>query len=119
MQVKRFVAADMRRALELVRQEMGPDAVILSSQRNKDGVEILTTLEEPPKVPAEAQHMVPSVDHSTGFESPMASDNAWGDQAKINSAIEKQMEEQLQASQTARPAPAQTSVPRQAPVLNG
>ena len=27
MQVKRFVAADMRRALELVRQELGPDAI--------------------------------------------------------------------------------------------
>ncbi|MBE8717414.1 flagellar biosynthesis protein FlhF [Cellvibrio polysaccharolyticus] len=44
MQVKRFVAADMRRALELVRQELGPDAIILSSSRTKDGVELLTTL---------------------------------------------------------------------------
>ena len=44
MQVKRFVAADMRRALELVRQAMGPDAIILSSNRTAEGVEILTTL---------------------------------------------------------------------------
>jgi flagellar biosynthesis protein FlhF len=44
MQVKRFVAADMRRALELVRQELGPDAIILSSNRVKDGVELITTL---------------------------------------------------------------------------
>lgn len=43
MQVKRFLAADMRRALEMVRQELGPDAVILSSNRTKDGVELLTT----------------------------------------------------------------------------
>lgn len=43
MQVKRFLAADMRRALEMVRQELGPDAIILSSSRTKDGVEILTT----------------------------------------------------------------------------
>lgn len=45
MQVKRFVAADMRRALELVRQELGPEAIILSSGRVAEGVELLTTLE--------------------------------------------------------------------------
>lgn len=44
MQVKRFVAADMRRALELVRQELGPEAIILSSNRIAEGVELLTTL---------------------------------------------------------------------------
>ncbi len=44
MQVKRFVAADMRRALELVRQELGPDAIILSSNRIPEGVELLTTM---------------------------------------------------------------------------
>jgi len=44
MQVKRFVAADMRRALELVRQDLGPDAIILSSNRVPEGVELLTTM---------------------------------------------------------------------------
>ncbi|WP_111640549.1 flagellar biosynthesis protein FlhF [Marinimicrobium alkaliphilum] len=44
MQVKRFVAADMRRALELVRQELGSDAIILSSKRTPEGVELVTTL---------------------------------------------------------------------------
>lgn len=44
MQVKRFVAANMRRALELVRQELGPEAIILSSKRVEEGVELLTTL---------------------------------------------------------------------------
>lgn len=44
MQVKRFVAADMRRALELVRQELGSDAIILSSNRIPEGVELLTTM---------------------------------------------------------------------------
>ncbi|MGH1472212.1 MAG: hypothetical protein ACRBCS_13555 [Cellvibrionaceae bacterium] len=46
MAVKRFVAADMRRALELVKQEMGPDAIILSSNRVKEGVEIVTSDDE-------------------------------------------------------------------------
>jgi len=47
MQVKRFVAADMRRALELVRQDMGPDAIILSSGRTEGGVEVLTSYDSP------------------------------------------------------------------------
>src|SRR5690625_1949006 len=53
MQVKRFLAADMRRALEMVRQELGPDAIILSSTRTKEGVEILTTKQTPPPLQAE------------------------------------------------------------------
>ncbi|MDO6745948.1 flagellar biosynthesis protein FlhF [Gilvimarinus sp. 1_MG-2023] len=43
MKAKRFVAKDMRRALELVRQNLGEDAVILSTRRVKEGVEILTS----------------------------------------------------------------------------
>ena len=46
MQVKRFVAVDMRRALELVRYELGADAVILSNRRTAKGVEIMASLEE-------------------------------------------------------------------------
>ena len=55
MQVKRFVAADMRRALEMVRQELGSDAIILSSSRTKEGVELLTTQAKPemPDLPPE------------------------------------------------------------------
>lgn len=53
MQVKRFLAADMRRALEMVRQELGPDAIILSSTRTKEGVEILTTKQTLPPLQAE------------------------------------------------------------------
>lgn len=43
MQVKRYVAEDMRQALKLIREELGPDAVILSNKRIPGGVEILTT----------------------------------------------------------------------------
>ncbi|PBJ81940.1 flagellar biosynthesis protein FlhF [Lysobacteraceae bacterium NML93-0399] len=41
MNIRRFVAADMRSALQLVRQAHGPDAVILSNRRTEDGVEIV------------------------------------------------------------------------------
>lgn len=56
MQVKRFLAADMRRALEMVRQELGSDAIILSSNRTSEGVELLTTKATPsmPPMPDES-----------------------------------------------------------------
>lgn len=41
MKIKRFVAADMRTALRMVRAEHGPDAVILSNRRIEEGVEIV------------------------------------------------------------------------------
>ncbi|BFM06746.1 DEAD/DEAH box helicase family protein [Halioxenophilus aromaticivorans] len=46
MQVKRYKAADMRRALELVRSDLGEDAVILSSNNGRKGVEILATADD-------------------------------------------------------------------------
>lgn len=45
MQVKRFVAENMRLALNMVREEMGDDAVILSNKRVEGGIEILTALD--------------------------------------------------------------------------
>jgi flagellar biosynthesis protein FlhF len=41
MKIKRFVAPDMRTAFAMVRQEQGPDAVILSNRVVEDGVEIV------------------------------------------------------------------------------
>jgi flagellar biosynthesis protein FlhF len=45
MKIKRFVAPDMRQALRRVREEQGPDAVILSNSRVADGVEIIAALD--------------------------------------------------------------------------
>ncbi|MFN3311409.1 MAG: glycerophosphodiester phosphodiesterase family protein [Thermomonas sp.] len=41
MRIKRFNAPDMRTALRMVREEQGPDAVILSSRQASDGVEVV------------------------------------------------------------------------------
>ncbi len=45
MKIKRFVAPDMRRAIRKVRQEQGPDAVILSNRRVRDGIEIIAAVD--------------------------------------------------------------------------
>lgn len=41
MKIRRFVAADMRSALQLVREAHGADAVILSNRRTDEGIEIV------------------------------------------------------------------------------
>lgn len=45
MRIKRYLAKDMRQALRLVREEQGPDAVILSSQRTEEGVEVTAAVD--------------------------------------------------------------------------
>jgi flagellar biosynthesis protein FlhF len=45
MKVKRYFAKDMRQALRMVRDEQGPDAVILSTEKVNDGVEIVAAVD--------------------------------------------------------------------------
>lgn len=45
MKIKRFVAPDMRQAMREVREEQGPDAVILSTRRVDEGIEIIAAVD--------------------------------------------------------------------------
>jgi flagellar biosynthesis protein FlhF len=45
MKIKRYTAASMRAALALVRSEQGPDAVILSSRRSEEGIEVIAAVD--------------------------------------------------------------------------
>lgn len=62
MKIRRFSAADMRQAIRKVREEIGPEAVILSSHNVDDGVEIVAAIDyqepqvavPPPVAPAPA-----------------------------------------------------------------
>src|SRR5580658_9526377 len=45
MKMKRYVAADMRSALRAIREEQGPDAVILSSRPTSNGVEVCAAVD--------------------------------------------------------------------------
>ena len=47
MKVRRYFAANMRSALEQVRQAQGPDVVILSNRKVEGGVELLTAIGQP------------------------------------------------------------------------
>jgi len=45
MKIKRYTAASMRLALDQVRDEQGPDAVILSSRRIDEGIEVIAAVD--------------------------------------------------------------------------
>lgn len=45
MKIKRYVAPDIRQAIRMVRDEQGPDAVILSNKRTAAGVEIIAAID--------------------------------------------------------------------------
>lgn len=87
MQVKRFVAADMRRALELVRQELGPDAIILSSGRVPEGVELLTTTGSDSELQQLQQQPLGKMAFASA--SPMISDGAWAETEVIERAAKQ------------------------------
>lgn len=45
MKIKKFIAPDIRRAIKMVRDEQGPDAVIISNRRVDGGVEIVSAID--------------------------------------------------------------------------
>lgn len=85
-QVKRFVAPNMSRALELVREEMGPEAIILSSQKVKGGVEIVTSIERDLSTRGVAERRSFGQNFDTELDHAMESDVSWQSQAGIEQA---------------------------------
>jgi flagellar biosynthesis protein FlhF len=60
MKIRRFTAGDMRSALNQVRESLGSDAIILSSRRAGDAVEVVAAVDPTDETPAEsilAQHV--------------------------------------------------------------
>jgi flagellar biosynthesis protein FlhF len=55
MKIRRFVAADIREAMRQVREALGPDAVILETQRVEGGIELAAAVDYEPAA-AEAAH---------------------------------------------------------------
>ncbi|HEY0749226.1 MAG TPA: flagellar biosynthesis protein FlhF [Steroidobacteraceae bacterium] len=60
MKIKRYTAASMRAALALVRAEQGPDAVILSSRRSDEGIEVIAAVDYDEALFADANRQRPA-----------------------------------------------------------
>jgi flagellar biosynthesis protein FlhF len=57
MKLRRYLAKDMRQALRQVREEQGPDAVILSSRKTAEGVEVVSAIDYDTNAPAETTYV--------------------------------------------------------------
>lgn len=62
MKIKRYFAADMRRAIQMVREEQGPDAVILSNRKVNGGIELMAAVDYDENVINEMAKESPVVD---------------------------------------------------------
>lgn len=60
MKIKRYMADSMRAALAQVRTEQGPDAVILSSRRVEEGIEVIAAVDYDEALFADAQKRAPA-----------------------------------------------------------
>jgi len=60
MKIKRYTAVSMRAALAQVRAEQGPDAVILSSRRGEDGIEVIAAVDYDEALFADANRQRPA-----------------------------------------------------------
>jgi flagellar biosynthesis protein FlhF len=66
MKIKRFVAPDMRTAIRQVREDQGPDAVILSNRSTNGGVEIIAAVDYDEALVNQAMGRSSAADRSGG-----------------------------------------------------
>lgn len=100
--MKSFIAADMRTALRLVREEFGEDAVILSNRRVPQGIELVAATEMPPAAPPREPRAASS---SAAYSDSAPSDSSPSDQFDVESTRERrgsdagwwQMQQELRA----------------------
>lgn len=73
MNIKTYNAKDMRSALRKVRDEQGPDAVILSTRHLSDGVEVTVAVDAEPAVAVESAAAAPVAAQASAAPSEFAS----------------------------------------------
>ncbi len=110
MKIKRFFAADMRQAIRKVREEQGPDAVILSNRKVDGGVEIVSAIDYDEAAIDQALAREENRTRSTSAPKPVAT-SAYGSTVSVKPrmAQPKPANETYSKVQTRR---AQTSVPK-------
>ncbi len=78
MKIRRFFAADMRQAIRIVRDEQGPDAVILSSRRVEGGIEIVSAIDYDQELVSEMAGEAELEDRSGASGAPFGSVHGHG-----------------------------------------
>src|ERR1700722_20312218 len=83
MKIKRYMAESMRAALAQVRIEQGPDAVILSSRRVAEGIEVIAAVDYDEALFAGAAQRRTSVTAAETVQPPAAMPQAAVPQAAV------------------------------------
>jgi flagellar biosynthesis protein FlhF len=119
VKIKRYMAASMRAALDQVRLEQGPDAVILSSRRIDQGVEVIAAVDYDEALIAGAARQYALAASAAGASAAGAEPNApaatsAGPAAQTAAPVVKAAHHPV-AEMPARPSPAGTVRPAVSP----
>lgn len=87
MNIRRFFAPDMRQAMRLVREEQGPDAVILSSRRVDDGIEIVAAQGYEEGLSDSVDTREPALDTVTAASLAEARASGWTESASLDEPL--------------------------------
>lgn len=121
MKIKRFFASDMRQAIRTVRDEQGPDAVILSTRSTAGGIEIVAAVDYDAELvngilgdTHDARPRRPADERADDRFDDDAGDRA-GDDETTTAAAERAPEPDGPAAAPRQPRPAQADAPDDAP----
>ena len=101
MKIKRFLAKNMREAIRLVREEQGPDAVILSNRRIDGGVEVVAAVDYDAALMQQAQRVMAPAEAPAPVVAPVAAPQPAPRRAAAQAAAAT-----VAAAPAPRPAPA-------------
>jgi flagellar biosynthesis protein FlhF len=113
MKIKRIFAQDMRQAIRKVREELGPDAVILSSRNVDGGVEVISAMDYDERVIRAAAEAAPQPSFAdTLNQVARAPTPTAGKPAPARQKIDISIDDDIDLSTTfAEPAPAPRAEP--------
>ena len=100
MQAKRYTGENMRLALKKVREDLGSEAIILSSKRVADGIEVLAALEQQP-APATAAEQAGQIIDQNPFKQAVEESMQQAQQAvraQTSSRLERELEQMQRES---------------------
>jgi flagellar biosynthesis protein FlhF len=101
MQLKRYLAPNMRQAMDLVRNELGMDAVIMSTRNTDEGVELVAAIDPDTKIGKPAEKMVgarvaiTSPENAAHPAQSMAQNNEMNRMSEEIKAVRALLEDQL------------------------
>jgi len=92
VKIKRYVDTDMRHVLRRVRQDQGPDAVILSNRRVDDGIEVIAAIDYDEALMQQALGMPAAGEESAADTAPPVPDETVDESPEVADVVARQMQ---------------------------